>query len=581
MHCCGWIAMIDILIIGSARLSAQDVGALGTLPPLRVTGSLGATMAANTISGIDRRLAPFSWIATCNATAETYGVSIPFSFTISERERSFQQPFNAFGLSPHYRWVTLHLGSRSMSWSPYTYAGVRFEGVGVEAAPKDFHIAAFYGRLQRAVEQDTTNRLAVPAWRRAGGGVALRFGNEHGNIRTSFFMAGDDTTSLRVRPRDVAPMQNAALGVGLLFEVLDGITLDLDAGGSLLTRNRFSFGLEEGGLAGKVTTRRILKLKEYFDVRTSSTLAFAGRASLAARIPFGSLALQFLMIEPDYSSLGAWAYETDVLALTLAPSVATRDGTLRGGASIGMQQDNVDDEKAFTTTRWIGSLSAGWDPRPEFGLGMQYANYSTGQTGARMPLNDSIRVRSVNHSAGLQARSMLGAGPLRHVLVGSLSVMRYVDHNAYTRAVTDNDAVIVLATYALARTDAPRSGRLQSGTASFSIARTHSAAGVQLVYGGSVGTSTTFFDGLLQATLVLGLSRIDGGSAGTSTVFTQSLSLAMAPSRDDRISLAVQGCQNQGGSRAVSAFSEFTSTLTYNRSFRWKPFDTAATHGAP
>lgn len=545
----------------------QDLERLGTVEPMHMNGAVGATLSANSMAGMDRRQAPFSWLVSASSTTDLYGVSIPFSFTISERDRAYQQPFSEFGLSPTYKWATLHLGWRSMSWSRYTNAGIRFLGAGVELQPKDFVFAAMYGRLQRAVAEDSTNRYAIPAYRRTGGGVMLLFGNDQGNARTSFFMAGDDTTSLAHAPAGVLPQQNAVLGAGFLFQIIDGVSLDMDIGGSLFTRNLFSPSLEKGGIAGGLQARRATQLRDYYSVLSSTTLAFAGRASLAAMLPQGGVQLTAELIEPDYMSLGAYTFESDVLNITVAPTWMFLDGRLRTSASIGMQRDNVAREKAATTTRWIGSIMANIDPAPEYGFGINYANYASGQTGARMPLNDSVRVRNVNESFGASARYMLTSSALRHMFIVTANHMAFTDLNAYTSMYTGTRSTMALLSYTLAHAQLPR-----SITGSVSHANTHTTVGNMRVTTVSSGGATTFLDDKLQASITLGYSRVSGDAYGSSHVITEGLALTWAATTGDHISLSITGNQNRGGSRENPEFRELTSSLSYQRGFSWHPF---------
>jgi hypothetical protein len=545
----------------------QDLERIGTVEPLHMNGAVGATLTSNSMSGMDRRQAPFSWLVSAASTADVYGVSVPFSFTISERDRSYQQPFSEFGLSPTYKWATLHLGWRSMSWSRYTNAGIRFLGAGVELRPKDFVCAAMYGRLQRAVEEDPTNRYAIPAYRRTGGGVMLLFGNDEGNARTSFFMAGDDTTSLTRAPAGVLPQQNAVLGAGFLFQIIDGVSLDMDIGGSLFTRNLYSPSLEKGGIAGGLQARRATQLRDYYSVLSSTTLAFAGRATLAAALPQGGVQISAEVIEPDYMSLGAYTFESDVLNLTVAPTWMFFDGRLRTSASIGMQRDNVAHEKAATTTRWIGSIMANVDPAPEYGFGINYANYASGQTGARMPLNDSIRVRNVNESIGVSARYMLTGAMLRHMFIVTANHMAFTDLNAYTSMYTGTRSSMALLSYTLAHAQLPR-----SITGSFSHTNTNTSMGDMRVTSMHASGATAFFDGDLQTALTLGYSLVSGDAYGASKVITEGMSLTWAASSGDHFTLAITGNQNSGSSRANPQFQELTSTLSYQRGFSWHPF---------
>lgn len=565
-------SFVALLLAGVAlpcapRVCAQDFARFADESPFRMHGTVAAALGAYSASGLDSRQAPYSWSAQATATAFLYGVTMPFSFTITERERSFQQPFNEFGISPRYQWATLHLGYRSVPWSRYTNAGVRFLGADLELRPGDFECGFLYGRLQRAVEADSTNRYAMPAYKRTGAGFHLLIGNSDGNLRGSLFWARDDTTSLRSRPAGITPMENAVASAGALFWLAKGVSLDIDIAGSLLTRDLFSPLLSEGGISGRKQEGRIEKFNDYFAIHTSTSLAFAGRAMLFVPYPTGGVGLACEIIEPRFSSLGAYYFSTDMLNLTVNPSAAFLGGTLRAAASLGMQRDNVDGDKAATTTRWIGSMQANWDPEPAYGLGFQYGNYSSGQEAARMPLNDSIRVRSMQQNLSANGRCLLLRGDFRHVFTAVLGISAYTDLNAYTRLYSETEA----ATGAVSYTLMPAGGGW-SGSAGLSHSATRSSAGRVHVSGVSVGASAPFFSDALQASASIGYSLISGAGRTASQMVTESISLSYAASGDDAFALALQGGQNRGGSAQYPQYEEFSAQLSYRRGFRWDPF---------
>lgn len=130
---------------------------------------------------MDDRRDPYSYFLSGNLNFDLYGWSVPLSFTYSNQNLGYQQPFNQYGIHPTYKWATLHLGYSSMNFSPYTLSGHVFKGIGVELRPEGkFSYSAMYGRLQRAVELDTlidlsdTQQSAQPAFRRMGYGFKVK-----------------------------------------------------------------------------------------------------------------------------------------------------------------------------------------------------------------------------------------------------------------------------------------------------------------------------------------------------------------------------------------------------------------------
>ena len=98
-----------IFLVCCCHASAQDLSQLGNQKPFGLSGNLTGQYTFFSSTG-QEYMKPGSWTISGNPVVSIYGVLLPFSFTVSEKERSFRQPFNQFGVSPEYKWVKLHLG---------------------------------------------------------------------------------------------------------------------------------------------------------------------------------------------------------------------------------------------------------------------------------------------------------------------------------------------------------------------------------------------------------------------------------------------------------------------------------------
>jgi hypothetical protein len=109
----------------------------------------------------------FSYLFNGAPTITIYGISFPFSVVISDQQRGFRQPFNQYGISPQYKWLTVHAGWQSITWSPFTLAGYNFLGGGVEATPSKWRLGFIYGRFNKAIEENSTQPLSfqTPAYK--------------------------------------------------------------------------------------------------------------------------------------------------------------------------------------------------------------------------------------------------------------------------------------------------------------------------------------------------------------------------------------------------------------------------------
>lgn len=135
---------------------------LGKEKWLRYNGGI----AANSVyyDGTANRQA-FTYYLTGSLNFNIAGLySIPLSFTYSNQEFDFPNPFNfnRLSLHPSYKWATTHIGDVSMTFSPYTLAGHQFTGGGFDLNPEGkFQISAMYGRFLKATEYDEEHPEAL------------------------------------------------------------------------------------------------------------------------------------------------------------------------------------------------------------------------------------------------------------------------------------------------------------------------------------------------------------------------------------------------------------------------------------
>ena len=120
--------------------------------PIKVSGGLNAYAGFYTASGIAARNQPTPFGLSGAVTVSLPGgISLPFSAVLGNQGTSFRQPFNQFGVSPTYKWATVHAGYRNVSFSPFTLAGHTFLGGGVELNPGKLRLGAVYGRFNKAI----------------------------------------------------------------------------------------------------------------------------------------------------------------------------------------------------------------------------------------------------------------------------------------------------------------------------------------------------------------------------------------------------------------------------------------------
>ncbi len=423
-----------LLLCTSLGTLAQELETIADAKPFEFSGAFTLYGSHYHIDGIDPRRKDFSWYLTGNPNFRIYGIDIPFTFTVSEQERSFRQPFNQFAITPSYKWIKLHLGYTNIVWSPFTWAGQTALGAGVELNPGKFRFGFLYGRLNRAVEEDLTSIEPVtPAFKRTGYAARLGYGTETSHVDLIFLKARDHENSLDSIPKEtvVLPMENAVFGISSKLKLSETLFWDVDLAGSVVTRDTRSEEFSGQNPGFTESFKSILK------VNTSSNFYTAMQTEFGYAGKIVRAKVKYKRVEPDYQSMGAYYFQTDVENITLEPSLNLLKSTLRISASIGQQRDNLLDKKSFTSKRLIGNLGVDWTAQKAFGINALYTNYSSDQSrGLKIP-NEQLKLTYVSQNVLLSPRLTLVREKISHLHVIIANRQWMQDRNRNTAAQTE------------------------------------------------------------------------------------------------------------------------------------------------
>jgi hypothetical protein len=274
-----------ILAAGIAHTSlAQDIEQIDLKKPIRLSGSINLQLEHYSASGLENRKQPFSWMITGAPVLTILGVQMPFSFLFSNFENRYYQPFNQYGISPKYKWLTVHAGYRNIQFSPYTLAGYRMLGGGIELNPKGFRFGFMYGRLNRSAAIDSAqfaNPLAFrtpPAYTRMAYAVKVGVGTDKNYFDVSYLKGWDKEKSLEQKFRDsLAPADNHVLGLGWKLTFLKHFTWQTDVGLSHYTNDIYADRIVLDSTDNKI----LRQLTDFFNTRISSQLLTAGETKVS------------------------------------------------------------------------------------------------------------------------------------------------------------------------------------------------------------------------------------------------------------------------------------------------------------
>jgi hypothetical protein len=419
MYCKPVILLLLFLCVLTGRSYAQEVETMLTAKPVSVSGSFSATSIFYNARGIPNRYLPFNYVITGSPVLSIYGFEVPVTFTIGKQQSSFTQPFNQFGLSPSYKWVTIHAGYRNLFFSPYTLAGHTFLGAGVELNPGKLRFAAIYGQFNKATLEDTAQSLLFsnPSYKRTGLSARIGYGTENNFFDLIVLKAKDHASSLPVSKgfadsSGIAPAENTVAGYTLRFTFLNKkLTLESNGALSLYTNDVNTAKVEDSAFE-----KGVQQLNTVATVRNSSELYGAIDAALRYKTRNFSVKLQYRHIDPGYQSMGAYFLNNDLENYTIAPAFMAWKRRIRFSGSLGIQHDDLSKQKRAKANKVIGSANLSADVNERLSVDVNYSNYSINQTVKTIRFADSLKVVQSSSQLSFSPRYTIPGTYLAHTI---------------------------------------------------------------------------------------------------------------------------------------------------------------------
>ncbi len=383
------IGILSILVV-TFTLS-QDVAAFGQKENYNIHG--GIQFGTNFYHAIEgqQRYAPFGFMANGNVQVQLGAINIPLSFSYNNMQGSLSKPFQQYGASPYYKWAKLHLGYRSLNFSPYVYAGRTFNGVGIELTPGIWNITAFTGKLRNFFSiQDTvvSGALVLPTFDRNIQGAKIGIGKRN-KFELSAVKVKDEAGS---SPTSILnPQDNLVFGAGLNFRFFKSIQFTLNTASSIFTNNTNATIPED-------LQNELKRYENIHQVNATSRISFAGDAGITYNRRQFSLGLKYKRVNPYYYSLATNFIQNDIENYTINTSIGMLKRKLRLRGSLGIQKDNLSNQKAYTSNRLIGSATAIYLPKKELNMMFRYSNYQHENSSGLAIINDTIKILTTTNT---------------------------------------------------------------------------------------------------------------------------------------------------------------------------------------
>lgn len=299
--------------------------------------------------------------------------NIPLSFTYSNQNFNFPNPFNfnRLSLHPSYKWATAHIGDVNMTFSPYTLAGHQFTGGGFDLNPEGkFQISAMYGRLLRATEYNAEEPRALTAYKRTGYGLKAAYDFDFMKLGVILFKATDDVNSLENGfpvELGLSPKDNAVVSFESQFKLFEKAQIRVEYAISGVTEDtRLTEAKSQNGLLSFLLDENVTT--NYYNALNASFNYPAGN---------GTLGVGYERIDPNYKTLGAYFFNNDLENITVNASQSLFDNRVNLSVNAGLQRDNLDDAKTSDQQRVVSAVNANYTASDRLGINASYSNFQS------------------------------------------------------------------------------------------------------------------------------------------------------------------------------------------------------------
>jgi hypothetical protein len=440
-----------LLVLFTRTLQAQDITQIAKSKPVKISGGLSANTSLYKSWGMDSRQDPYFWQFAANLNFKLFGIiDMPFSAYFAKENTRYQQPsFHQFGMSPRYKSVTLHLGYRNMTFSPYSLAGLTFLGAGIEYQPQKSWIkaSAMYGRFFKAVPANDSakNHFQDPSYERWGGGFSVTASGKNKELTFIMFKAADRVGSIPDTPAHptITPAENLIIGLNTKTNIFPKVT--------------FSGGYTMSAFTSDLRTERkdferytyLNNLGGLFTPRYSSSLSKTLDASLNYQGGTFTAGITYKRIDPGYASLGSTFIENDLEDVLITMSKTFFKNKVNFSGNVGQQRNNLARDKQTENKRIIGSINGAWSINQSFNVNANYSNFTSSTEPTLINFTDSIGYFQINKNTSLNINYNKSGEKFRHsiCLMGALQQATSLNRSATLKLRTNNNMVNTCISY--------------------------------------------------------------------------------------------------------------------------------------
>ncbi len=373
---------------------SQNIEGLRSQDPFTLSGSLGASSVFYNIKGRETARPGFSWMFVGNPVVSIYGITLPFSMTISDQNSHIRQPFNKIGVSPYYKWAKLHLGYRNPVFSQYTLGGHTIYGAGGEFSPGKFKIGLMHGRLYKQINSDPLllsdpDKFRLPFYKRNGTGFLMAYNNSVTKINFSFFHGLDIASSVNAQTQElIKPAENIVFNFNINQRLSKNLEFGFEYANSAYTENTLSDSIN----------RKFNKFSNIIKTNYTTAESQVYDSHLAYIAESFSLKLRVKQIDPGFQSMGTYYIQNDFRNITIEPFYSFKQKRYSINGSFGFQQDNIKKTNKYQTQRRIGSLGFSAMPWKWSKTDINLSNYNTNMRRGLSEIDSLMKISQTTRS---------------------------------------------------------------------------------------------------------------------------------------------------------------------------------------
>jgi hypothetical protein len=298
-------------------------------------------------------------------------------------------------------------------------------------------------------------------------------------------------------------------------------------------------------------------------------------ASLGYQGDWYTLQLKYERVAPEYQSLGAYYFNNDMRNITIAPSFRLFKNRLNLAANVGLQENNLDNAKASTTKRTVGSINVNYVPNEKWNFGGNYSNFSTFTNIKPQPdpffqnRLDTLNYYQLSQTLNGMAMRNLGNEQKPQSIMLNVSYQKANDETSYEGGSQQSDFISVNASYSYSSVPSSTTVALAGNVYA------NNAAGIKSTYWGpTLSLTKGFLEKTLRASLATSYNETSGNNVQSSPVLNNRFGLNFTPKKDGsdsrsqhNVAFNLNVLNRLKGTEQQPAFTEITATLNYTYSF--------------